>query len=196
MTLINPLFKVTGRRNLDRPIRTWKSKCSVKNTWGLHFSGIQSATWKFTSYLTPYFTPYFTPYLIFLAEVKPPAAWGLRNRNPQSKILWGSKGCSWKLKDSTNAAADKHTHTYWFFRALDIVNIFDITIVNPHISSTSARMAKSVLDVIGINSLSQAKKETLIQMTVLSIACILGKCHAALLCTVSIKHYNYVFLRL
>lgn len=34
--------------------------------------------------------------------------------------------------------------------------------------------SRSILDVIGINSLSQAKKETLIQMTILSTACILA----------------------
>lgn len=40
----------------------------------------------------------------------------------------------------------------------------------------SSRMTKgrSILDVIGLNSLSQAKKETLIQMSILSVACILG----------------------
>ena len=40
----------------------------------------------------------------------------------------------------------------------------------------SYRMTKSrsILDVIGLSSLSQAKKETLIQMTILSVACILG----------------------
>ena len=34
--------------------------------------------------------------------------------------------------------------------------------------------SRSILDVIGLSSLSQAKKETLIQMTILSVACILG----------------------
>ena len=118
-SLINPLFEVTltvwFKRKLDRPIMTWKSKSSVKNTWGLPFSftlpgayargrtrrkglwleqpfsRIQSAKWKFTPYLI--FTPYLTTYLPFMAELNPPASRGLENYNPWSKIIRRSEGC-------------------------------------------------------------------------------------------------------
>ena len=39
-----------------------------------------------------------------------------------------------------------------------------------------AKLLKTLLDVIGISSLSQAKKESLIQMSILAIACILSFC--------------------
>ena len=86
------------------------------------------------------FYPLFDLLFNILAEVKQPAALGLENRNPRSKILWGSEGAVENQKGFPAAAADgqtrTHTHTL-LDRASDIILIVYIMYMILYISTTS-----------------------------------------------------------